>query len=343
MFNLQSLLSAVAAKSTIKGRDAAVAKFEKNLNEFLGTVDLSDIEENEFSLSEAIQAPERTGYGMYIPLGYLIDALSDCNDQHPVDVQLVRNLFDKAEYGVFALGNLKQDIEVAYEADNIADEDSDEHQAGDIINPSELYIKGGRHRTAFLMTLLELKGIEAESDTGRNQLIRVRPSSIESVVELAQVQMLSNTTRSMGTAEKSLGRLARKDIDVDDTVALFTAAYETSKASEKTDVYRTLFSRVIRNETKTLGALTPNTLSEIGSSFLTTVKKNAGATHKHLLAFSKKNTLPTVLEYHETIYQAAVVGLTDILETTDCTNIARNAKAIGAQLAQLLTTSGVVK
>lgn len=343
MFNHTSLVNAVASKSTIKGRDAAVAKFEKALNEFLDTVDLSDIETNEYSLSEAIQAPERTAYGLYLPLGYLIDALADCNDQHPVDVQLVRNLFDKPEYGVFQLGTLKQDIEVAYEADNIADADTEEHSVGDIINPAELYIKGGRHRTAFLMTLLTLKGIEPESDEARAQLIRVRPCSIESVVELAQVQMLSNTTRSMGTAEKSLGRLARKDVDVDDTVALFTTAYETTKASEKTDVYRTLFSRVLRTANPTLNALTPNTLSEIGSSFLTNVKKGAGGTHKALLTFSKKNTLPTVLEYHEAIYMACEEGLTDIIKTTDCTNIARNAKAIGAQLASLLTTSGVVK
>lgn len=334
MFTLANLVESVAAKSTKKSLTANVAKFERATKNWLETLDFSDIEENEYSVSEALQAPERSVYALHIPLGYLIDALADCNDQNPVDVSLVRNLFDKPEYGVFTLGNLKQDIEVAYEADNINPE------TADIIDTSALFIKGGRHRTAFIMTVLEMKGVPL--DVAREQLIRVRPSTVEAVAEVAQLQMLANVTRSMGVAEKSLGRLARNDVDTTDLASMVSAAYDTKKASEKTDVYRTIFSKLLREETETLQTVTPNTLAEIASAFVTTARKLVDTKSKRFLSFSKEYKIEVIIKYHKALYAATAAALPEIIELSGYTNVARNAKAIGKELATALNNADII-
>ncbi len=353
-FTRKELEAAVISKSTGKNKAAVLGKFNSALSEYLAGSNFADLkayisghkELDEYAASTAIQYPERTFYAMYVPLGYLLDALDLCNDQNPIDIQLVRNLFDKPEYGVFHTGNLKQDIEICYEADNIVSEEGatdDEGSAlevGSIIDESALYIKGGRHRTAFIATVLHLLGLNLDEEHIRNLLIRVRVSTVESLPDLAQMQVLSNVTRSMGVAEKSRGRLVRNDVDIDDARSVLTAAYKSGSATGKTDAYRTLFAHLLRTETATLKQLTPNTAAEIGSAFYTQAKKLAEGKQKAMLSFSNKFELTSVVEFHETILEACVDALTDLVADTVATNLAREAKALGRQLADRLAAHG---
>jgi hypothetical protein len=101
-----------------------------------------------------------------------------------------------------------------------------------------------------------------------------------------------------------------------------------------------LFAHLLRTETATLKQLTPNTAAEIGSAFYTQAKKLAEGKQKAMLSFSNKFELTSVVEFHETILEACVDALTDLVADTVATNLAREAKALGRQLADRLAAHG---
>lgn len=282
---------------------------------------------------DVLQKPSKLApaYFAWVSLGALFDALDECNDQTPVNPQLVRALFDDKDTGLFTLRRFYNDVEVLVDESNTHD--------GDPINLHDIAIGGGRHRLTALQLILKELGYKLDSEQVRAMSWRCSIKTVERLSEVPLLQKLANTTRSMGTTENARVRIATKDTDVDDIYSILKYAYENPAASAKTEAYTAIFAYAMPPADGL--NLNTETLGHIGRSFYAALKKVkfAEPDSKNLVSFSlaPRYQFEHIDNFHSAIIAQAWELMPEVVaerRKEGFNNIARDAAKVASILVE---------
>jgi hypothetical protein len=342
--SLNDILDVISSGSGSEAtKEKNVTLFTERFNEFVKTTITNmmayaeaDTENPELALHEVLQKPSNLAPGFFgwVPLGVLFDQLELTTDQNPVSPKLVRALFDNPQTGLFSVERVYQDIDILVPSDNIDDD-------GEIIDVAQTYLGGGRHRLSAVALILDAGGYDLGSEEVRSLLWRCTVKDVTEASEVAFVQQLLNTTRSMGRTEKERVKQVSKGVDVESVEDLLRAAYVATKADERTASYRNLFAYAMPNRESEKHGLETETLGSIGSSFYSALKSaKLDKDVKELVGFSKKVCYEFdshITPIHESILNEAWRLLPSVIEQrvkAGNGNIARDVAQVAKTLVK---------
>lgn len=337
---LKDLLRYIETSSTsVESGQRNADKFKRAFDSYIASVraelalyQSQEDSEVELYAHETLQVSSKLApaYYAWVPTSVLFAQLDACYDQTPVSPRLVKKLFDDSELGLFKVGKFLADVEVAVCADNI---DND----GEIVNINEVFIAGGRHRLTALSIILD--ALLEDENTKDNQVWRCRPVTVNSEQDVALMQQVSNTTRSMGSTEKARVRVVNSNADVVDLSSLINHARNSTSTAAKTDVYRAIFAYYLPDGTN-LTELNPETLGSIGSAFYSSMKQqlNANKEARALMLFGVKYDVDEQLfPFHSSVIDEAWKILPSVItdrKERGVTNVARDYRVIAQMTAE---------